>query len=243
MGTWNCRAVRREFADGHEEIGIYSVYYEGDKVDGMSVEPAPANDFSIEQLENTLELMKAALQQPILDYCGPRVTPNEFMRLPVKRAELVEGVVVELPHRMLGDSFVLGTIGGALLDFTERNRLGKVAAGGCFFTENSNVRMPAISFMSNADLVGESTDEIISKAPTLAVEMLAKNDADDIYDDKADEFLRAGSKAVWIVNPRRRTVAVHAPGASPVTFQVGETIPGSAILPDFELPVADIFED
>ena len=89
---------------------------------------------------------------------------------------------------------------------------------------------------------GENAESLIQKAPTLAVEVISKNDIYGDVDDKAAEFLRAGSRAVWIVNPRRRTVAVHTPDNTSVTYQIGDAIPGGEMLPGFELPVTDIFE-
>ncbi len=209
----------------------------------MSLEPATVNSYSLEQVEETLELMKECLQEPILDYSDALLTPAEFMRSPTERAELVDGVIVELPPRTLADAVIVGNIGGALATFVKSHRLGKFAAGGSFLTGERTVRTPAFSFLSSRDLEGENTDEIIKKPPTLAVEIISPEMIYGSMEDKAAEFLRAGSQAVWIVNPRRRTVAVHTPDNTSVTYQVGDTIPGGEMLPGFELPVADIFEN
>ena len=144
---------------------------------------------------------------------------------------------------MFGDAALIGQISSLLYGHVKGNKLGCAALGGAFLTGPNNVRAPAFSFLSNADLIGENTDEIIGKAPTLAIEMLYQDDAEDAFDDKAAEFLRAGSQAVWIVNPRRRSVAVHTPDNTSVTYQIGDVIPGGEVLPGFELPVSDIFED
>ena len=103
--------------------------------------------------------------------------------------------------------------------------------------------MPDVSFTPTQDLEGENIESYIGKAPTLAVESHLKNDTYGDVDDKAAEFLRAGSRAVWIVNPRRQTVAVHTPDNISVTYGVGDSIPGGEILPGFELAVAEIFAD
>lgn len=234
--SWNYRAVRRG-----EEIGIYSVYYDKDEhIEGISVDPSYVSYFSVEQIGEHLDLMREALQKPILEYEAGAIPPDEFMCLLVERAELIEGYVAELPHRMLREAALIGAIGSILLGFVRQKNLGKVAAGGSFLTGAHNVRIPAASFLSNEDLRGENTDDIIRKAPTLAVEIATP--AKD-HEDKAAEFLRAGSRAVWIVNPRRRSVAVHTPDNIAITYQMGDAIPGGEILPGFELPIADIFED
>lgn len=243
--SWNYRAVRKIFDyDGHEEIGIYSVYYDDEgEIVGMSLEPTQVNSYSLEQVEETLELMKECLKKPILDYKNSLLTPDDFAQIGIERAELVDGVVIELPPRMFAKGVIVGKIGEALQDFVKQHRLGQVAAGGSFITGKSNVRAPDVSFISNQDLEGENLDNYIQKAPTLAVEVISKNDIYGDVDDKADEFLRAGTKAVWIGNPRLRTVTVHTPDELPITYRMGETIPGGETLPGFELPLADIFEN
>lgn len=171
------------------------------------------------------------------------LTPDEFMRLDIEHAELIDGKVIEQMPAVFDHDELAAIISAVLRAFIKKNRLGRVAAGGSFFTEAGNVRAPDVSFISTEDLEGEDTGKYIRKAPTLAVEIISQNDIYGDVDDKAAEFLRAGSRAVWIVNPRRRTVAVHTPDNIAITYQMGDTIPGGEILPSFELPIADIFED
>ena len=171
------------------------------------------------------------------------MTPDEFMRLKIERAELVGGKVKELMPTMFSHDRLVAIIVIVLDAFVKRNRLGIIAAGGSFRTGENQVRVPDVSFISTEDLEGEDLDSYIRKSPTLAVEIISKNDTYGDVDDKADEFLAAGSQAVWIVNPRRRTVAVHTPDETPKIYQMGDTISGGEVLPGLELPIADIFED
>ena len=172
-----------------------------------------------------------------------RITPDEFMQLKIENAELVDGKIIEhMPAIFDHDELVL-IIGGILRRWVKQNRLGRVAGGGSFLTEQNRVRSPDVSFLSNEDLEGENTGKYVKKAPTLTVEIISQNDVYGDVDDKAAEFLRAGSHAVWIVNPRLRTVTVHTPDEQPITYRMSETIPGGEVLPGFELPLADIFED
>lgn len=170
------------------------------------------------------------------------LTPDEFMQLKIERAELVDGKVIEIMPPVFDHDEFAFIIAGILRPWVKKNGLGRVG-GGSFVTEADRVRAPDVSFISSQDLAGENTGKYIKKAPTLAVEIISQNDIYGDVDDKADEYLRAGSKAVWIVNPRHRTVSVHTPDDASVVYQMGDTIPGGEVLPGFELPVADIFED
>jgi Uma2 family endonuclease len=170
------------------------------------------------------------------------LTPEEFMALPIERAELVGGKVVELMPAVFDHDELILIIGNALRAHVKRHKLGRVAGGGSFRTEENQVRAPDVAFLSNQDLEGENTAKYVSKPPTLAVEIISQNDTYQEVDDKADEFLRSGSKAVWLVNPRRKTVTLRTLDDE-TTFKVGQFIPGGALLPGFELPVTDIFEE
>ena len=165
------------------------------------------------------------------------------MKLGIERAELIDGKVVELMGTMLSHDRLVAIIVVLLDSFVEQRRLGMVAAGGTFRTGVNQLRVPDVSFNSTENLEGEDLDSYIQKAPTLAVEIISKNDIYGDVDDKADEFLAAGSKAVWVVNPRHRTVAVHTPDELPMTYRLGDTIAGGEVLPGLELLVADIFRD
>ena len=186
--------------------------------------------------ENTMAT--AQLSAPLAE---KRYTPDEFMQLRIEHAELVDGKVVEKMPAMFNHDKLVGIIFMSLFTFVRKHDLGDVAAGGSFLTGVDNVRGPDVSFISTEDLQGENLDNYIQKPPTLAVEVISKNDIYGDVDDKAAEFLRAGTQAVWIVNPRHRTVAVHTPDDEPFTYRIGDTIPGGEVLPGFELPVADIF--
>jgi Uma2 family endonuclease len=180
--------------------------------------------------------MATAIQEKTL-------SPDEFMALKIEHAELIDGKVVEhMPPVFDHDELALA-VGSALRSYVKQHRLGRVAGGGSFHTEAEKVRAPDVSFVSNADLEGENTAKYLEKPPTLAVEIISQNDTYDEVDDKASEFLRAGSKAVWIVNPRRRNVTVLTPDEGEILYKMGQSIPGGEILPGFELPVAQIFEE
>ncbi len=49
-------------------------------------------------------------------------------------------------------------------------------------------------------------------APDLAVEVLSPNDRSDEVEEKIQEWLAAGSRTVWTVDPIGKTVTVHSPG-------------------------------
>lgn len=173
------------------------------------------------------------------------LTADEFMALNLQHAELINGEVRELMPPVWQHGEIAGLIYLALQQFVRQNRLGKVSVEPSFLlkAEPRIVRAPDVAFLSNADLIGKDTQKYIEGAPTLAVEVVSQHDSEEEIQEKADLFLEVGSQVVWIVYPRHRTVMVRTPDDSPIIYEMGQSIPGGDILPGFELPVAQIFED
>jgi Uma2 family endonuclease len=78
-------------------------------------------------------------------------------------------------------------------------------------------------------------------APDLAVEVMSPGDTGPAAGEKAASWLSAGTRVVWVVDPRRRSVTIHEPGANPRRLAVPEVLDGAPLLPAFRLPLADIF--
>jgi Uma2 family endonuclease len=129
--------------------------------------------------------------------------------------------------------------------FLERHDLGFVAgADGPMRLLPGLVRLPDVSFVSWDQIAGPRVipiDPIASLPPTLAVEVLSPgNTRGEIKLNLKDYFL-AGTRLVWLVNPRKRDVAVHTAPDRSTTFEEGQTLGGGDVLPGLSLPVADIF--
>jgi Uma2 family endonuclease len=79
-------------------------------------------------------------------------------------------------------------------------------------------------------------------APTLAVEVVSPNDrADDIH-DRVQDYLDAGSRQVWVLWPRQRSVSVHRPDADTRELGPDATLDGGDILPGFTVRVGDLLD-
>lgn len=181
----------------------------------------------------------ALLEQPT-DIRIETYTPEEFMASSVERAELVNGQIIEKMPPSFDHGKIVTFILAALSQFIWEHDLGELTTEGAFQTGPQQVRAPDIAFLSNAGLAGENTAALIRKAPTLAVEIISPSDTYGAVEEKADEYIAAGTLAVWIVNPRWKTVTVKT-AADTITYNLGEVVPGAAAVPGFELPVARFF--
>ena len=55
------------------------------------------------------------------------------------------------------------------------------------------------------------------------------------------EWLEAGTRAVWVVDPRQRAVIVHESGRDASTFGQSGELPGGEVLPGFAVAVRELF--
>ena len=78
-------------------------------------------------------------------------------------------------------------------------------------------------------------------APDLVVEVLSPSDVFPQILRKVQQYLRAGTREVWVVVPEDRSVTVCRPGQEQVILSNGETLSSGDILPGFSCPVADLF--
>lgn len=129
--------------------------------------------------------------------------------------------------------------------YVEANDLGEVfiAETGFVLCENPpTVRAPDVAFVSNARLPApEDSVRFGHLAPDLAVEIVSpSNTAAEILDKVAD-YLDAGSRLIWIVEPAGRRVTVYRSRTEIQLLQGDDALDGYDVLPGFSVRVAEIF--
>lgn len=80
-------------------------------------------------------------------------------------------------------------------------------------------------------------------APDLAVEVLAPSDRTGETFEKVQDWLAAGCRLVWVVDPRTRTVTQYSIHGEVAVLAASDTLAGGDVLPSFSIPVAEIFAD
>ena len=89
---------------------------------------------------------------------------------------------------------------------------------------------------------GLNHDAHIPIPPDFAVEVISPSDETYDTDAKLLDYETAGVRLIWVVHPVRRSVQViDRDAGTDLTLRGGDTLTGGAVLPDFRLPVADIF--
>ena len=101
---------------------------------------------------------------------------------------------------------------------------------------------PDLAFVSAARLAENATDEVfLAIAPDLAVEVLSPSNSASEIQRKTFEYLDAGARLVWIVDPEAETVTVYRARDDIRVLGVGESLDGTAAVPGLEVGVEELF--
>src|SRR3990167_2831772 len=102
---------------------------------------------------------------------------------------------------------------GRLLDqYVEKNRLGAVCTevGFRLFESPDTVWAPDIAFIAQDRLPeGSAAQKFVNFRPDLAVEVLSPQDTVTETTRKVEDYLRAGVRLVWIVDPGTQRITVY----------------------------------
>jgi Uma2 family endonuclease len=177
------------------------------------------------------------------------LTAEQLLRLPDDGLwhELVQGRLISMSPPGFAHGICGNRLGTALTNHVRSERLGLVTPQDTGFklaSDPDTVRAPDIAFVSRGRIPrGELPASYWNGAPDLAVEVLSPRESRREMDKKAREYLTSGARAVWIVNPRTRTVTIHHADSEPVAFGEHETLRDERLLPGFAYSLTELFED
>ena len=175
------------------------------------------------------------------------MTAEELLRLPDdgQRHELIAGVLTTMPLSGFEHGRVAVRFAGPLSHHVATHRLGEVFAAGTGFLlarDPDTVRAPDVAFVSRERVAAAgSVTGYWPGAPDLAVEVISPNDLNAEVDKKVATWLAHGTRMVLVLDPRRRTVAVHRPGADARHLTVDDTLDGEDVVPGWSVPVRELF--
>jgi Uma2 family endonuclease len=129
-----------------------------------------------------------------------------------------------------------------LAQYVKANKLGQVCSevGYKLESDPDTVLGPDVSFVSK-DRTHPYLEGYYPGPPDLAIEVLSPGDRRGKVEHKVSLWLELGTRTVWLVNPRKRTVEIIWSNGERKLFQetdelVDDTVPG------FRVKVSEIFE-
>lgn len=160
--------------------------------------------------------------------------------------ELVEGRIVRMTPAGPRHGKLEGRVYGLLDRFLETHPLGELFVGEVgIYTKRSpdTVRGADVAFVLHERLAQNDPEAaFFTVAPDIIVEVLSPSNRADDVETKVQEYLAAGSLEVWVVHPESRSLRRHLPGRAGSELLDETAVLTTPVLPDFELPIARIFE-
>ena len=162
-----------------------------------------------------------------------------------ERMELIDGVLREKKGVSQRHGEIELQISVPLYTHVMQGGLGRVYPSDTQFTVLHNpdkILIPDVAFVRAARLLPEGERwHIAPFAPDFAVEVVSPNDTTDEMNEKIELYQRAGVPLIWIVLPPPRVVDVCVLGKPRRRLREGDVLDDGDVIPDFRLPVADIF--
>jgi Uma2 family endonuclease len=167
------------------------------------------------------------------------------MHLPHKSTELVRGrlIVREPPstyHGMLQAR--LSTLVGS---FVYAHGLGEICGQDTGFqihADPDTVRAPDLAFISRERVEAIGRRGYAELAPDMVVEIVSPGDRAGELLAKIGDWLDAGVKLAWVIDPPRMLAQVHRADGTLEIVGATEALEGEDVLPGFTLELAKLFD-
>ena len=167
----------------------------------------------------------------------------ERIALPGKQVELVRGrlVVREPPGTWHG--VIAANLTCLMGDFVRAHGLGIVAAQDTGFkiaTDPDTIRAPDLAFVGREGAQRIPRRGYAELAPDLVVEVLSPGDTPGEVLAKVADWLAAGTRLVWLVDPERSEVRIYRRDGTLSVLRESDSLDGEDVLPGFSCPLRDV---
>lgn len=177
---------------------------------------------------------------------APPITADELFEMPDDnlRHELVAGVLRTMTPPGFEHGRIAVSIGRLLAAHAQATESGVAVGAAGFVIEHhpDTVCTPDAAFVraERADAVGP-TRRFWPGAPDLAVEVISPGESFQEVQEKALQWIAAGTTAVLAIEPVERIVTLYREGGEAQVFSEGETIDLDDAVPGLSVTVAELF--
>lgn len=163
-----------------------------------------------------------------------------------RHLELILGEIHEMPPTggwIHGDSNVELTV--VLGIHVKQYKLGRLTGAETGFRLSEDTMLaPDIGFIKQDRIPEQLSRGYVPFHPDLAVKIISPSNTPAEMSRKVDLYLQYGTSAVWLVYPEEKKIDVYEASSDSVkvTFlNMGDTLTGGDLLPNFELKLNDFF--
>ena len=179
--------------------------------------------------------------------CNTLLRLEDLYRMPDDefRHELVSGRLVSEPPPGARHGRIAANIVVRLGAFAQESQSGIVLTcdtGFVLHRSPDTVRAPDVAFVSRERYLAlEDETRAFPGPPDLAVEVLSPGNSHASVHAKVADYLAAGTKLVWVVDPELQQLLTYRGLFSPKTLSGEDLVAADDLLPGFSVRVAGLF--
>jgi Uma2 family endonuclease len=175
------------------------------------------------------------------------MTAEELIEFPNDdyKYELVEGELIRMAPTGGEHGVLTISLGYLLYSHVKAQDLGIVCGAETGFVLRrtpDTVRAPDVSFVTKERIPASGVPKTYWPfAPDLAVEVVSPSDRFDEVQTKVAEYLTAGTRLVWVVDPATRTIFVYRSLRDVRALGGEDELNGEDVIPGFRCLVRQVF--
>ncbi len=180
------------------------------------------------------------------------ITADELLVMPHRdehgndcRLELIRGELKVMSPSKLLHGIICADVAAELSGFVKVRDLGVVVGAETGFIverDPDTVLGADAAFISHERLSTiEDLDKFAPFAPDLAVEVMSPSNTKREMEEKVVLYFAAGARAVWVFNPKKKSVATYASPTDVRVLGEHDTLDGGDVLPGFKLELSKLF--
>jgi Uma2 family endonuclease len=174
------------------------------------------------------------------------ITDEELLQLPEdgNKYEVVDGELVVSPGAGWRHEDIVGELVTRLRSYAKVKGLGTVLPSNLLYVlPSGNRRGPDVSFIAVERATALTPETVFPRfAPDLAVEVLSPSDSPRRVQDKVGEYLEAGVRLVWVIDPENRRAVIYRALSSVDRIDASGELDGEDVLPGFRCRLADLLD-
>ena len=169
------------------------------------------------------------------------VTLEEFLENDVPGYEYAKGELIPMSPATRRHGKISVNIIRYLDRYVYENGLGELYTAETIFQVGDRMMKPDVAFVST-DRLDVDEDKTFPIPPDLAIEVVSPTDVHYRIVRKALDYLEAGTRLVWVLDPVAKSVTVYRSESDIEILTHASTLTGEDVVPGFTCRVENLFE-
>ena len=169
------------------------------------------------------------------------MTPEEFLENDIPGYEYAKGELIPMSPATRRHGKISVSIIRYLDRYVYENGLGELYTAETIFQVGDRMMKPDVAFVST-DRLDVDEDKTFPIPPDLAIEVISPTDVHYRIVRKAFDYLEAGTRLVWVLDPVAKTVTVYRSDSDIEILTHEATLTGEDVVQGFTCPVGQLFE-